>query len=150
MNDVTTTNNAASESTGYLHRVRWSEVDPQSIVFNSRYLEFLDAATTEFYRSIGLPPLPPLPPLLTESTNFETVLVKTEINYLSSAVMDDLLRIAVACTRVGNSSIDLSFQIFRETTQELLVTATITYVNVDHETRKPATVPAVVRTTLGH
>lgn len=144
MNDVTTTNNAASESTGYLHRVRWSEVDPQSIVFNSRYLEFLDAATTEFYRSIGLPPLPP------ESTNFETVLVKTEINYLSSAVMDDLLRIAVACTRVGNSSIDLSFQIFRETTQELLVTATITYVNVDHETRKPATVPAVVRTTLGH
>ena len=41
---------------GYAHRVRFSEVDPQSIVFNSRYLEFFDAASIEFFRFFGYPP----------------------------------------------------------------------------------------------
>jgi YbgC/YbaW family acyl-CoA thioester hydrolase len=128
---------------GYVHRVRWSEVDPQNIVFNSRYLEFFDAAMTEYYRVIGYPPME------IGSTDFDPVVVKAEINYRSSAVMDDVLRITVACTRMGTSSLDLGFEIFRETTQELLVLATITYVNLDQSTRKPAPVPVEVRTAMG-
>jgi acyl-CoA thioester hydrolase len=128
---------------GYLHRVRWSEVDPQHIVFNSRYLEFFDAAMTEYYRVIGYPPME------IGSTDFDPVVVKAEINYRSSAVMDDVLRITVACTRMGNSSLDLGFEIFRDATNELLVTATITYVNVDQSTRKSAPIPAEIRTAMG-
>ena len=63
--------------------------------------------------------------------------------------MDDLLHIMVSCTRMGNSSLDLGFEIFREATQELLVTATITYVNLDQSTRKAAPVPVEVRTAMG-
>ncbi len=129
---------------GLLHRVRWSEVDPQSIVFNSRYLEFFDAAMTEYYRVIGYPPME------IGSTDFDPVVVKAEINYRSSAVMDDLLRITVACTRMGTSSLDLGFEIFRDATSELLVTATITYVNVDQSTRKSTPIPAEIRSAMGH
>lgn len=135
---------ALPEWTGYLHRVRWSEVDPQSIVFNSRYLEFLDAAMTEYYRLVGYPPTD------IGSTDFDPVVVKAEINFHSSAVMDDVLRITVACTRMGTSSLDLGFEIFRETTHELLVTATITYVNLDQSTRKSTPFPAEIRTATGH
>ncbi len=31
-------------------RVRYSEVDPQSVVFNSRYLEYADLVITEYWR----------------------------------------------------------------------------------------------------
>ena len=40
----------------YSHRVRYAEVDPQGIVFNSRYLEYCDAAVTEYLRAVGFPP----------------------------------------------------------------------------------------------
>ena len=143
MNSVISGPLGPPEWTGYLHRVRWSEVDPQSIVFNSRYLEFCDAAMTEYYRILGFGPV------LDGPTGFETVLAKVEINFLGSAVMDDLLRIMVTCTRMGNSSLDLGFEIYREATQELLVTATITYVNLDQSTRKSAPVPVEVRTAMG-
>ena len=36
-------------------RVRWAEVDMQSIVFNGHYLLYVDVAFTEFWRATGLP-----------------------------------------------------------------------------------------------
>ena len=33
-------------------RVRWSEVDPQGVVFNARYLEYADIGITEYYRAL--------------------------------------------------------------------------------------------------
>lgn len=123
----------------YVHRVRYAECDPQSIVFNSRYLEFCDAALTDYYRDRGYPPL------VLDKSDFDPVVVKVEVNYVSSARLDDLLRIPVHCSRMGNSSLDFSFEILREPDQELIATATITYVNIDHVTRKPAPIPEHVR-----
>ena len=34
-------------------RVRWAEVDPQSIVFNGHYLTYADVAITEYFRALG-------------------------------------------------------------------------------------------------
>ena len=34
-------------------RVRWAEVDPQSIVFNANYLMYFDVAATEYWRAVG-------------------------------------------------------------------------------------------------
>lgn len=33
-------------------RVRWSEVDPQGVVFNARYLDYADIGITEYYRAL--------------------------------------------------------------------------------------------------
>ena len=35
-------------------RVRWAEVDAQSIVFNGHYLLYADVCITEYWRSIGV------------------------------------------------------------------------------------------------
>ena len=40
-------------------RVRWSEVDPQAVVFNARYLDYADIAITEYYREVGFHKLHP-------------------------------------------------------------------------------------------
>src|SRR5262249_11086983 len=39
-------------------RVRYSEIDGQAVVFNSRYLEYADVAITEYYRSLGISSMP--------------------------------------------------------------------------------------------
>ena len=127
---------------GYLHRVRYSEVDPQFIVFNSRYLEFIDAAMTEYYREIGFSPE------TIGTTGFDPVVKKVAIEYHDSAKMDDILRIHVACSRMGNSSLDLSYRIHRERDQQLLVTAKLTYVNIDVESRKSVRIPDIIRTAM--
>lgn len=132
----------STDNPGHTHRVRYSEVDPYGIVFNSRYLEFFDAAMTEFYRNLGFPPH------LITTMGFDPVLVKVELQYLNSAVIDDLLRIDVACTRIGNSSLDLGFTVIRDSDAQVMATATITYVNIDLTTRVSIPIPDVVRTAL--
>jgi acyl-CoA thioester hydrolase len=127
---------------GYLHRVRYSEVDPQFIVFNSRYLEFIDAAMTEYYREIGFSPE------VIVTTGYDPVVKKVVIEYHDSARLDDIIRIHVTCSRLGSSSLDLSFRILREEDQQLLVSATLTYVNIDQQSRRPVPVPEIIRTAV--
>jgi len=130
---------------GYAHRVRFSEVDPQSIVFNSRYLEFFDAASIEFFRFFGYPPG------LMQAAGLEPVLVEVNLRYHQSAQLDQLIHIAITCARLGNSSFDLNFEARIQDPEsgsletDLVTSAKITYVNVDQVTRESAPIPVVFR-----
>jgi acyl-CoA thioester hydrolase len=130
-----------SNWSGYTHRVRYNEVDPQSIVFNSRYLEFFDAANVEFFRAFGYPID------IMASAGLEPVVVEVSIRYHASVRMDQLLHINVLCSRLGNSSFDLSFEVRLQNpetgslSENVTTSATITYVNIDQETRKSTPVP---------
>jgi len=46
----------AREQFTFCHRlrVRWAEVDKQSIVYNVNYFLYFDVAITEYWRSIGI------------------------------------------------------------------------------------------------
>lgn len=130
---------------GYTHRVRFSEVDPQSIVFNSRYLEFFDAASIEFFRFFGYPPD------LMQVAGLDPVLVEVNLRYHQSAQLDQMLHINVTCARLGNSSFDLVFEARIQDPEigslavDLVTSATITYVNVDQISRESTPIPAVFR-----
>ena len=45
-----------SETYPFTHRfrVRYSEVDPQSVVFNARYLDYADLIVTEYWRALDI------------------------------------------------------------------------------------------------
>ena len=130
---------------GYAHRVRFSEVDPQSIVFNSRYLEFFDAASIEYFRFFGYPPD------LMQSAGLEPVLVEVNLRYHRSAQLDQLIHIGITCSRLGNSSFDLDFEARIQDPQsglienDLVTSAKITYVNVDQVTRESVPIPIAFR-----
>ena len=81
---------------GYTHRVRFSEVDPQSIVFNSRYLEFFDAASIEFFRAFGFAPD------AMQAAGLDPVLVEVNIRFQESARLDQLLHILRHMPAFGN------------------------------------------------
>jgi acyl-CoA thioester hydrolase len=134
-----------SKWSGYTHRVRYNEVDPQSIVFNSRYLEFFDAANVEFFRAFGYPID------VMASAGMEPVVVEVNIRYHASVGMDQLLHIDVSCSRLGNTSYDLSFEgrikdpETGSLSENIATSAVISYVNVNQMTRKSTPVPREFR-----
>jgi len=123
------------------HRVRYHETDMQGIMFNSRYLEIIDVAMTEFIRDHGFDPY------AMSALPFEPVLAHVDLTYVSPAKLDDLLDIGITCTRIGNSSFDLGFRITKDDGSEI-ARATITYVNVDVSTHTSVRIPEKVRAVL--
>lgn len=72
------------------HRVRYAECTLGNHVYHARYLDFLDEARGEFFRSIGMP----LGRLQEADTIFP--IVEYRLHYRSPARYDDALTIEVA------------------------------------------------------
>src|SRR5690606_29057934 len=87
-------------------RVRWAEVDPQSIVFNGHYLTYYDVGMTEYFRA------------LREATAVASMIgsdflsVRTVRDSQAPAMFDDLLVIHVRVARLGNSSLQFAIGIY--------------------------------------
>jgi len=128
-------------ATAFAHRlrVRYHEVDPQGIVFNSRYLEYLDVAMTEWFRWLGWP----YPDLVT--AGLDPSLVSLTIDWTAPATFDEQLSVGLSLQRVGRSSYTLAFEISRAETSELLATASVVYVNFDAATRRARPLPDEIR-----
>lgn len=115
-------------------RVRWSEVDPQSIVFNGHYLTYADVTITEYFRAIELS----FPgDLAREGGDFFAV--KTLLEYQAPARFDDELQVAIRVSRLGRSSITFALAIWRE--ERLLTTGEIVYVHADTSNRRSKPLP---------
>ena len=89
-------------------RVRWAEVDRQDIVFNAHYLTYFDVAMTEYLRAVGFRYPDEL--LALDSDLF---LVKATVEYKSPALYDDELDCHVRVGRIGNSSLQFLFALYR-------------------------------------
>ncbi len=120
----------------YPVRVRYSEVDAQAIVFNSRYLEYCDIAVTEYFRAAGMTPESML---TVYHTN--TVVVRAELDFLAPARLDDLLSVHVRVARIGRSSLDAEMALCRPGLAEPICRARMTYVNMDEATGRTAPIP---------
>ena len=119
-------------------RVRWAEVDRQNIVFNGHYLTYFDLSMTEYLRALGFP----YPSGLLEAGS-DLFVVKATLEYKASARYDEEIDIHCRVARIGRSSIQFLFEIYRD--EELLVTGENIYVNADPQTKQSAPVPNVLR-----
>lgn len=90
-------------------RVRWAEVDMQSIVFNANYLMYFDVAITEYWRDLGKS-LPNLQDLFL----IHTYVVKSTLDFHGSARFDEEIDVCVRTTRLGSSSMKVGFEIHRD------------------------------------
>lgn len=109
----------------YLLRVRYSECDAQKIVFNGKYTEFLDVASTEFIRAIWGD--------FNEisAIGIDNQVVNLNISWKAPSAFDDVLSISVNASHIGNSSYTLSFNIVNYKTGTEIANAEIVYVMVD-------------------
>ncbi|MBH9553036.1 YbgC/FadM family acyl-CoA thioesterase [Inhella gelatinilytica] len=122
-------------------RVRWSEVDAQGIVFNAHYLSALDTASTGYWRALGLPY-----PSAFELMGADLVLRASQLDYLSPARFDDLLRCGVRFVSAGRTSLSFAAEIRRA--GQTLLKADLRYVMVEREALVPTPVPDALRKAL--
>jgi acyl-CoA thioester hydrolase len=97
-----------------LLRVRYAECDAQNVVFNARYVEYVDVAFTEFTRAVwgGYEKI--------IERGLDSQVVNMTVDWVSSATFDDVLDIAVECDHIGNTSYSMTFDIrVRDTGQEI-------------------------------
>lgn len=100
-------------------RVRWSEVDPQGVVFNPNYFVYADVAATEFFRAAGV--------MNGDHPDMgQSYVVDARATFSASARFDDLLDIHVSVPRIGRSSYELRIDILRD--GQRLTEVSLTYV----------------------
>lgn len=124
----------------YPIRVRYCDTDGQEIVFNSHYLEYADAAGTEYFRAAGIAPKEMVP-----VHHLDVVIAHAELDYISPARNDDLLNVHVCTSKIGRTSMTMQFQVRSEDDRNILCRVSIRYVNYDRATGKPAPIPQGVR-----
>jgi acyl-CoA thioester hydrolase len=120
-------------------RVRYSEIDGQKIVFNSRYLEYADVALSEFWRWTNLAELGP------EWTEAEFNYVRAGLEYKQPFRLDDMVEAFVRIERIGTSSMTHRIDLCHAETGALHATVEMVSVHVDLETRKSKPIPEPIR-----
>lgn len=123
-------------------RVRYSEIDGQKIVFNSRYLEYADVGLTEFWRWADLAELGQ------EWTEAEFNVVRAQLEYKRPFRFDDLVEVFVRVERVGTSSMTMRVDLCHAETGDLHAEIEMVSVHLDLVTRRPQPIPDGVRARL--
>jgi acyl-CoA thioester hydrolase len=80
--------------------VRYAEVDQQGVVFNAHYLTYCDEAMGALCAEHGLIDLAE-----------RLQLVRSTINWQASARWGETVEVDARCTRLGNTSLDIAFDI---------------------------------------
>jgi acyl-CoA thioester hydrolase len=122
--------------------VRYMEVDAQGVVFNAWYLTYFDDAMTAFMKDRGMPYQTML------DAGFDVQLVRSEIDYRAGVRWQDEIVVAVATSRLGNTSFTLDFQV-RRGAGEVCTNGRTVYVVVDTTAHRKQAIPAFMRDALG-
>jgi acyl-CoA thioester hydrolase len=124
-------------------RVRYSEIDGQGIVFNSRYLEYVDVTLTEYLRAIGLQYEE-----MVERHGFDPSLVKATLEFKRAARFDEELLVHACVKAIGRTSFTMHFDITHAANGELVTGVQIVYVNFDKSTQSSRPVPPEIRSRI--
>jgi acyl-CoA thioester hydrolase len=115
-------------------RVRYHETDAQHHVFNSRYLEYIDIAFTEFLRELGWAYLDLV------KDGCDPSLVHVELDFLAPVRFDEELVVAVYVHKVGTTSFTIRYE--GSVNDRAVLTGSVVYVNYDVATGRSRALPA--------
>jgi YbgC/YbaW family acyl-CoA thioester hydrolase len=124
-------------------RVRYAEIDGQKVVFNSRYLEYADVASTEFWEWTGIGEA-----LGDVWRHTEFHVRKAEVDYLKPFVWGDTVEAYVRVARIGGTSLTMAMELAHGDTGASHATVTMVLVNVHLPTGRPVPIPDTIRAFL--
>jgi YbgC/YbaW family acyl-CoA thioester hydrolase len=124
-------------------RVRYAEIDGQKIVFNSRYLEYVDVAVTDWWEWTGIDAA-----LGEEWRGLEFNVRRAEIDYLRPFKLNDWIEAHVRIERIGGTSLTKRFALTHADTGELHNEVSLVSVCVDLDAGRPRPIEGAVRTFL--
>ena len=120
----------------YSLRVRYSEVDPQGIVFNAHYLTYFDCVITEYYRKIGYNYVKEV-----KRNKKDFHVIKTIIEYKKPITYDQVIDCSIKTLKIGNSSLTFSIGLFKNKKNILLASGQVIQVYTDQITKKSTELP---------
>lgn len=126
----------------YLFRVRYSECDAQKVVFNARYVDYIDIAVTEFTRVIWGSYNDVL------SSGIDNQVVNLNIDWKAPAHFDEVIAATVKLSRMGTTSYSLQVDFYNYESQQLLSSGIITYVMVSANQHTKINIPEDMRQQL--
>jgi acyl-CoA thioester hydrolase len=121
-------------------RVRYSECDPQGVVFNANYVAYFDVIITELWREALGRYLD-----LVES-GVDMVVAEVNVRFLGSAAFDDEIDFAARVTRLGETAI--STRIDASSGGSPVVEGRMRHVFIDAATKQKRPMPDHVREAL--
>ena len=126
----------------YLLRVRYAECDAQQVVFNAKYVEYIDVAAFEYFRAL----FGDYNKLLERGLDMQVVNVN--VSWKAPATYDDVIAMKMRLKKVGNSSIAFAIDYTNYHTKQFLATGEITYVMVSLKAHNKVAVPDDIRAQL--
>jgi acyl-CoA thioester hydrolase len=122
-------------------RVRWSECDPQGIVFNANYLMYFDVVFNEmWHEAIG-------PWSEITARGVDTVLAETKLTFRGSARFEDDLELRARVDHLGTTSVITGVTIVRG--EEVIVEGTLRHVLVSTSDWRKTELPPWICDGLG-
>lgn len=125
----------------YYLRVRYSECDAQKVVFNARYGDYLELATTEFMRALGYGAA-----LADGSLDYQ--LVKQTMEWKAPARYDQVIEARVRSTGQGNTSFSIRIEFRLAGEDAIISTGETVYVLVDSHSLAKRPLPEEFRAAL--
>ena len=108
----------------FLFRVRYGECDPQNIVFNARWGDYVDIACTEYLRALFGVAEP-------GAVGLHIRLVRQLLEWKEPGRFDDVIAADVRTAKVGTTSFTLATAFTRMADGVLLATSDTVYVAID-------------------
>jgi acyl-CoA thioester hydrolase len=119
-------------------RVRFAEVDAQAVVFNSRYLEYFDIGIVEYWRAAGIYGGAGL------GGGPEMHVVSASVVYRAPILLDEIVAIAIRCSRIGRTSLTFAFELHCGDGEDLRATGEEVHVHVAEVRGRPMPLPEAV------
>ena len=124
-------------------RVYIEDTDAGGIVYYANYLKFFERARTEWLRNLGFEQSQ------LQLENILFVVKSLQVDYQSSAKLDDLIEVTVGIKKISKVAIELQQSVFLATQhsdaeKKLLASATIKLACIAADTGKVAAIPTDV------
>ena len=123
-------------------KIRYSDCDPQGIVFNGNYARYWDDALTDWFEEAGLGGGE------LGGSGADVVAARIEMDFRASAGLGDTLETDIAVERIGNTSMTVGFATKRLSDDMVVTEGREVLVFVDPDNFRPTTVPEMVKDKL--
>ena len=120
-------------------RVRYSECDPQGVVFNANYLMYFDLAMTDLWRELG-------GYQAMVDSGVDMVVGEATIRYLAPLRFDDEFEIVARITRLGDTS--MTTELVIESGGEPAAEGELRHVFIESGGSSKAPIPEPIRSGL--
>jgi acyl-CoA thioester hydrolase len=124
-------------------KIRYSDCDPQGIVFNGNYARYWDDALTDWFEEAGLGGGE------LGGAGADVVAARIEMDFRASAGLGDTLETSIEVERIGNTSMTVGFTTNRLSDEKVVAEGREVLVFVDADHFRPTRVPDVVKEKLG-